>query len=71
MATKTISRNKEFVSVPRELYEEFLTWQKINSAKTFVPTAADKRALARGRRNFAKGNYVTLKQLKHELGIDN
>lgn len=71
MATKTVSRNKEFVSVPRELYEEFLTWQKINSTKTFVPTAADKRALARGRRNFAKGNYVTLKQLKHELGIDN
>ena len=70
MAVKTVSRNKEFVSVPRESFEEFLLWQKIKNAKTFTPTVAEKRALARGRRNFAKGNYITLKQLKHELGLD-
>ncbi|MFY9492961.1 MAG: hypothetical protein WAP55_00530 [Minisyncoccia bacterium] len=71
MATKTASKNKDFVTIPRETYEEFLIWEKTKSVKTFTPTAAEKRALARGRRNFAKGNYVTLKQLKHELGVDN
>lgn len=72
MATVTIlkelAERKDLVAVPRSTYEEFLVWLKqVKSAKTFKPTKAELRALARGRKNFAKGNYITLKELENEL----
>jgi len=44
--------------------------KKIKSAKTFKPTATEKKALARARREFTQGKYVTLAELKHELGLN-
>lgn len=71
IAPKRITTNKNFIAVPRRAYAEFLAWQKkIKAIKTFKPTVADKRILAQARKNFAKGNYITLQKLKHELGID-
>lgn len=75
MSTITVPKgldiHKELVAVPRATYEEFLGWQKkIKSVRTFKPTAAEKKSLARARREFARGNYITLAQLKHELGFD-
>lgn len=75
MATITIPRQfnvvKELIAVPRATYAEFLNWQKkIKSPRTFKPTAADKNALAKARKEFARGDYITLAQLKHELDID-
>lgn len=75
MATITIPKGfdviKELVAVPRTTYEEFLDWQKkIKSVRTFKPTAAEKKSLARSRREFARGNYITLAKLKHELGFN-
>ncbi len=68
---KEVSKNKEFVAVPRGLYDEFVEWQrKIKSIRTFKPTAAEKKALARARKNFAQGKYLAFTQLKHELGFD-
>lgn len=68
---REISSYKELIAVPRTTYREFLEWQrKMKSTKTFTPTARDKRVLARARRNFRRGNYVTLEQLKHELELD-
>ena len=65
---KSFSRTDNLVAVPRTTYEEFLAWQKrVKSRKTFVPTAAERRALARSRKNFARGKYITLEQLEHEL----
>jgi len=35
--------------------------------KTFKPTPSDIKALDRARKNFVKGNYVTLQKFKDEL----
>ncbi|MDP3784480.1 MAG: hypothetical protein Q8R12_00120 [bacterium] len=73
MATITVpselAKSKDLVAVPRHTYEEFLAWLKrIKSAKTFKPTKAELQALVRGRKNLARGNYVTLEELENELG---
>ena len=75
MATITIpkgaERNKELIAVPRKIYEEFIAWQKkIKSVRTFKPTAAEKRAIEKGRREIARGEYVTLEELRHELDFN-
>ena len=72
MTTVTIptalAKDKNLVAVPRATYEEFLAWQRrVKSRKTFAPTAAERRALTRSRKNFARGTYITLEQLEHEL----
>lgn len=59
---------KELVAVPRGLYEEFLAWQEMfKSKKTFKPTLAEKKAVARGRREISKGRYISLEELTYEL----
>ena len=35
--------------------------------KVVEPTAAEKRAIIRGRKEFAEGKFVTWDQLKHDL----
>lgn len=72
MATVTIPKElgerKDLVAVPRVAFEEFVAWQKqLKSAKTFNPTAADKRALTRARKNRLRGNYLTLNELHRNL----
>lgn len=69
---KDLAKNKTLVAVPHEAYEQFIAWQKkIKSTRTFEPTAAEKKSLQRARKNFARGAYVTLDKLQHELGIGN
>ncbi|MEK7576680.1 MAG: hypothetical protein AAB482_03210 [Patescibacteria group bacterium] len=66
--TKRSSRSEKYVEVPRKVYEEFLAWRQNNkSYKTVKPTKSELQAIARGRKNFKEGKYVTLQQLKHEL----
>ena len=72
MATLTIPKEfaerKDLVAVPRETFEQFVAWQKrIKSRKTFAPSAADKKALARARKNRARGSYLTLHELRRSL----
>ena len=68
---KGLNQKEKLIAIPQTTYEDFLAWQKkIKSARTFKSTAADKRALARARANFARGDYVTIEQLRHELDID-
>lgn len=68
---KGFHTHNNLVAVPRRAYEEFLMWQKkTKSAKTFKPTATEKKTLARARKDFTKGNYITLAELRHELDID-
>ena len=67
MATKTVSKNKKFVSIPRDLYEEFLIWEKTKNAKTFTPTVAEKRMLKKARKDFVEGKYTSWEKVKHEL----
>lgn len=67
---ETIAKTGELVAVPRDAYEDFLAWQKrVKSVRTFKPTAAEKKALARARKNLARGDYLTLTELRHELGF--
>ena len=69
---KELTEDKNLVAVPKVDYEEFLAWQRrVKSVWTFKPTPSEKKALARARRNLAKGEYLTLSDLKHALGIDN
>ena len=68
---KELKESSDLVAIPRNAYGEFLAWQKkIKSVRTFKPTAAEKRALAKARKEFAEGNYITLAELKHELGFN-
>lgn len=62
---KELAEKGELVVISRSEYEEYLRWQK--SVKTFKPTAAEKKALKEARKDFARGNYITLEELKNEL----
>ena len=65
---KELTKNQELVAVPKNAYKEFLDWlKKEKSARTFKPTKADLKTLERGRKNLAKGNYITLEELDNEL----
>jgi len=64
---KEITRKGDLVIIPRKEYEEFLELRK--AVIVFKPNSSDKKALNQARREMKKGNYLTLKQLKDELGI--
>lgn len=66
---KALTKDTNLVAVPRATFEEFLSWQKrMKSRRSFTPTAQERKVLARGRKNFSRGKYVTLDELEHELG---
>ncbi|MDP3778849.1 MAG: hypothetical protein Q8R30_02235 [bacterium] len=70
-APKKRTAKKDLIVVPRRAYEEFLVWQKkTKSVRMFKPTLREKKDLARARKEFAEGKYITLAQLKHELERD-
>jgi len=62
---KELTKKGELVLIPRKEYESFLHWQK--SIKKFRPTASQKKALEKARKDFSRGRYITLKELKNEL----
>ena len=51
---KNLIKNDDLVVIPRREYEDLIALKKI---REFVPTVAEKRALARGRRNLKAGRY--------------
>ena len=72
MATITLpeefAERKDLVAVPRKTFEEFIAWQKkLKSARTFTPTAAEKKALARARKNRARRKSMPLHELRHTV----
>ncbi len=68
MTTLTIPRKLaqkgDLILVPKKEYAALMGLKKI---REFTPTAAEKRALIRARRDFAKGKYFTLEQVRREL----
>jgi len=73
MTTITIPKKntkaEELIAIPREEYEELLDLKKsVKAIKEFTPTAAQKKDLAEARKEYERGEYVTLEQLEHELG---
>jgi len=76
MATITIPRKitkgEELIIVPRREYEEFSRWKGvIKTFKTFSPNPAQKKALREARKDYKKGKYITLNELKRRLEIKN
>lgn len=63
---KELSKKGELVIIPRSDYEEFLRLKKI--IPLVEPTLSEKKAIQAGRKEIKKGKYLTLKQLKDELG---
>lgn len=70
---KKVIPGKELVAIPRKEYEEYLQWQKAVKPprvfKTFKPTIAELRDLKRAREDYKKGKYMTIDELKQQLGI--
>lgn len=74
MATVTISKKitkgEELVIIPRKEYERLIA--SISSVvPIYTPTHAEKKALVRARKNRARGNFLTLNELKQKLGFRN
>lgn len=64
---KKLANKDDLVVIPRKEYDFLLSIKKF---REFIPTVSEKKALARARKNFFKGNITTLNKLKNELGID-
>lgn len=70
--SKELIKDNDLIAVPRDIYEEFLNWQKkVKSVKTFIPTATEKKDFKKAREDYKKGKYTTLHELKRKLGIKN
>ena len=65
---RKLIQNDDLVVLPRKVYEKLLATRSIPE---FRPATAEKKDLVRARRNRAKGNFLTINELKHKLGIAN
>lgn len=63
---RNLIKNDDLVIVPRKEYEKLLTARLIPE---FQSTTAEKKDLARARKNRAQGNFLTIDELKHRLGF--
>ena len=61
---KKLAQKGDLALVPRKEYEEFLKFKKIRG---FTATITERKALAQARRDFRKGNFLTLEQLDRFL----
>lgn len=69
MPTITISKNlikDDLVVIPRKEYESLL---KLKAIREFSPTAAQKKALRRAKRNFSRGKTLSYDELAQKLGF--
>ncbi|TSC67522.1 MAG: hypothetical protein G01um101472_399, partial [Parcubacteria group bacterium Gr01-1014_72] len=60
--------SKGFAVLPRKEYEEFLRF-RFKTIREIKMTPAQKKALARARKNLLRGKFFTLYELKRKLGI--
>ena len=65
---KKIANSDDLVVVPRKEYEALL---ELKSAKEFVPTQPQRRALVRAERNFKRGKTLSYGELVEKLGFTN
>lgn len=63
---KKLTKGTDLVVLPREEYERLLTARIIPE---YTPTVREKRALARARKNRAAGKFLTIDELRKELGF--
>ena len=60
---KELTKNGDLVIIPRKEYEELLDRQ----VPEILLSTREKKAIERGRKEIANGNFVSLNELKHEL----
>ncbi len=61
---KEFSKAPQLVAVPPFVYEDYSAIQKkVKKVKTFTATAREKRLIARGRREFKQGKFVSLNKI--------
>ena len=73
MTTITLSRkltkeNEDLVAIPRKEYEEFLRLRLERFPEVRL-TPTQKKHIEEARREMAKGNFLTLDELKQKLGL--
>jgi hypothetical protein len=67
---KTLTGDRELVIIQREEYDFLRQMPRV--AKEFIPTAAEKRALARMRAERKRGvQFLSISELRAQLGIRN
>lgn len=61
---KKLASRGDLVVIPRKEYEALLGLKKI---REFIPTAAQRNALIRARKNRKEGKYLTINELRRKL----
>ena len=63
---------KGFVMVPRDEYEELITYKRfLGPIKEYTPTKAELRDLARARKNYREGKTMSFDEFSKKLGFKN
>ena len=69
---KKVTKGEELIVISRKDYEEFSRWQKtFQPFKEFAPTSAQKKDLKQARREYQKGEYLTIYELRQKLATEN
>ena len=64
---RRLTQKDDLVVIPRREYESLLK-QRVTALPVVKLTPSEKRACVRSERELARGEYVTLEQLEHDLG---
>ncbi len=64
---KKLTKGAEFVAISRGEYEEYLQLRKI--IPVMKMSMSQKRDLEQARKDYKKGEYISLEQLERELDI--
>lgn len=65
---KNVTSGKELVIIPKEEYEALMIFKTIYE---FQPTSSQKKTLEKARKNRKKGDYISIGELKTQLGLTN
>lgn len=63
---KKLAREGDLVVIPRREYEALVRLRKM---KEFIPTVAQRRALARAENNLRRGKTLSFDELSRKLGF--
>ncbi len=72
---KNVGKNEKLVLIPKKEYEQLLGKKIKTQASDLIleridkPTKSERKAIKEGREAIARGDYVTLKELRKELGL--
>ncbi len=65
---KKLAAKDDLIVIPRKEYEALLSRHPV---ETFIPTAAEKKALARAERNLRQRKTISYHELRRSLGFTN